>query len=47
MNKTKKIAQNAWYENIYLDEEIRVVKDIRGNYLIVKRTKTPARTPAA
>jgi len=31
------VLQNAWYENIYLDQEIRCVRDIRGNYLIVKR----------
>lgn len=27
----------GWFETVYLDEEIRVVKDIRGDYLIVER----------
>ncbi|KAK9085820.1 hypothetical protein Sjap_026231 [Stephania japonica] len=27
----------GWFESIYLDDEIRVVKDIRGDYLIVDR----------
>lgn len=25
------------FENVYLDDEIRVAKDIRGDYLIVER----------
>lgn len=27
----------GWFENVYLDDEIRVVKDIRGDYLVVER----------
>ncbi|XP_010053947.1 probable plastid-lipid-associated protein 11, chloroplastic isoform X1 [Eucalyptus grandis] len=27
----------GWFENVYLDDEIRVAKDIRGDYLIVER----------
>ncbi|PKA59586.1 putative plastid-lipid-associated protein 11, chloroplastic [Apostasia shenzhenica] len=27
----------GWFESVYLDEEIRVVRDIRGDYLIVDR----------
>ncbi|KAK9076482.1 hypothetical protein SSX86_004816 [Deinandra increscens subsp. villosa] len=27
----------GWFESVYLDEEIRVVKDIRGDYLVVDR----------
>ncbi|VVB06764.1 unnamed protein product [Arabis nemorensis] len=27
----------GWFENVYLDDEIRVAKDIRGDYLIVDR----------
>ncbi|CAK9328776.1 unnamed protein product [Citrullus colocynthis] len=27
----------GWFETVYLDDEIRVVKDIRGDYLIVER----------
>ncbi|RWR87458.1 putative plastid-lipid-associated protein 11 [Cinnamomum micranthum f. kanehirae] len=27
----------GWFESIYLDDEIRVVKDIRGDYLVVDR----------
>ncbi|KAI4372695.1 hypothetical protein MLD38_010894 [Melastoma candidum] len=27
----------GWFDTVYLDEEIRVVKDIRGDYLIVER----------
>uniref|UniRef100_A0A2P2JAJ9 Plastid lipid-associated protein/fibrillin conserved domain-containing protein n=2 Tax=Rhizophora mucronata TaxID=61149 RepID=A0A2P2JAJ9_RHIMU len=27
----------GWFESVYLDEEIRVAKDIRGDYLIVDR----------
>merc|ERR1712146_137502 len=30
-------VQNAWYENIYVDKDIRLVRDIRGNYLLIKR----------
>ncbi|CAL1401753.1 unnamed protein product [Linum trigynum] len=27
----------GWFETVYLDEEIRVAKDIRGDYLVVDR----------
>ncbi|XP_074560526.1 putative plastid-lipid-associated protein 11, chloroplastic [Curcuma longa] len=27
----------GWFESIYLDDDIRVVKDIRGDYLVVDR----------
>ncbi|KAH9733268.1 putative plastid-lipid-associated protein 11 [Citrus sinensis] len=27
----------GWFETVYLDDEIRVVKDIRGDYLVVER----------
>ncbi|KAK4592885.1 hypothetical protein RGQ29_017156 [Quercus rubra] len=27
----------GWFETVYLDDEIRVVKDIRGDYLVVDR----------
>ncbi|XAR54162.1 hypothetical protein NMG60_11029182 [Bertholletia excelsa] len=27
----------GWFESIYIDDEIRVVKDIRGDYLVVDR----------
>ncbi|CDP09485.1 unnamed protein product [Coffea canephora] len=27
----------GWFESLYLDNEIRVVKDIRGDYLVVER----------
>ncbi|XP_020579219.1 probable plastid-lipid-associated protein 11 [Phalaenopsis equestris] len=27
----------GWFESIYMDEEIRVAKDIRGDYLVVDR----------
>ncbi|KAF5446193.1 hypothetical protein F2P56_031838 [Juglans regia] len=27
----------GWFESVYLDDEIRVVKDIRGDYLVVDR----------
>lgn len=27
----------GWFESVYMDEEIRVVKDIRGDYLVVDR----------
>ncbi|KAL1213559.1 putative plastid-lipid-associated protein 11 [Cardamine amara subsp. amara] len=27
----------GWFENVYMDDEIRVAKDIRGDYLIVDR----------
>ncbi|KAJ6806348.1 putative plastid-lipid-associated protein 11 [Iris pallida] len=27
----------GWFESVYLDEEIRVAKDIRGDYLVVER----------
>jgi hypothetical protein len=27
----------GWFENVYMDGEIRVAKDIRGDYLIVDR----------
>ncbi|XP_050386323.1 probable plastid-lipid-associated protein 11, chloroplastic isoform X3 [Argentina anserina] len=27
----------GWFESVYLDEEIRVAKDIRGDYLVVDR----------
>ncbi|KAJ0914214.1 putative plastid-lipid-associated protein [Helianthus annuus] len=27
----------GWFESVYLDEEIRIVKDIRGDYLVVDR----------
>ncbi|XP_020093362.1 probable plastid-lipid-associated protein 11 [Ananas comosus] len=27
----------GWFESVYLDEDIRVVKDIRGDYLVVDR----------
>ncbi|KAK4755625.1 hypothetical protein SAY87_009382 [Trapa incisa] len=27
----------GWFESVYIDDEIRVVKDIRGDYLIVDR----------
>ncbi|XP_057981646.1 probable plastid-lipid-associated protein 11, chloroplastic isoform X2 [Malania oleifera] len=27
----------GWFESVYLDEEIRVAKDVRGDYLIVDR----------
>ncbi|KAL5571625.1 hypothetical protein UlMin_021222 [Ulmus minor] len=27
----------GWFENVYLDDEIRVAKDIRGDYLVVDR----------
>ncbi|TFJ83027.1 hypothetical protein NSK_005652 [Nannochloropsis salina CCMP1776] len=30
-------VKNAYYDNIYLDSEIRCVRDIRGNYLVVRR----------
>ncbi|KAJ3680594.1 hypothetical protein LUZ60_016872 [Juncus effusus] len=27
----------GWFESVYMDEEIRVAKDIRGDYLVVER----------
>lgn len=27
----------GWFESVYIDEEIRVVKDIRGDYLVVDK----------
>nr|ABK21701.1 unknown [Picea sitchensis] len=27
----------GWFESLYLDEEIRIAKDIRGDYLVVDR----------
>ncbi|WCJ22945.1 Plastid-lipid associated protein PAP / fibrillin family protein [Euphorbia peplus] len=27
----------GWFENVYLDDDIRVAKDIRGDYLVVDR----------
>ncbi|MQL86367.1 hypothetical protein Taro_018904 [Colocasia esculenta] len=27
----------GWFESLYLDEDIRVVKDIRGDYLVIDR----------
>lgn len=27
----------GWFESVYLDDEIRVAKDIRGDYLVVER----------
>lgn len=27
----------GWFESVYLDDDIRVVKDIRGDYLVVDR----------
>lgn len=27
----------GWFDTVYLDDEIRVVKDIRGDYLVVER----------
>lgn len=27
----------GWFESVYLDDEIRVAKDIRGDYLVVDR----------
>ncbi|KAI8545420.1 hypothetical protein RHMOL_Rhmol07G0037900 [Rhododendron molle] len=27
----------GWFESVYLDDEIRVVKDIRGDYLVIDR----------
>lgn len=27
----------GWFDNLYIDDEIRVVKDIRGDYLVVDR----------
>ncbi|KAK2650683.1 hypothetical protein Ddye_018172 [Dipteronia dyeriana] len=27
----------GWFESVYIDDEIRVVKDIRGDYLVVDR----------
>lgn len=27
----------GWFESLYIDEEIRVVKDIRGDYLVVDK----------
>ncbi|CAK7347835.1 unnamed protein product [Dovyalis caffra] len=27
----------GWFESVYVDEEIRVVKDIRGDYLVVEK----------
>lgn len=27
----------GWFESVYLDHEIRVVKDVRGDYLVVDR----------
>ncbi|XP_059431370.1 probable plastid-lipid-associated protein 11, chloroplastic isoform X1 [Corylus avellana] len=27
----------GWFESVYLDDELRVVKDIRGDYLVVDR----------
>lgn len=30
-------VRNAYYDNVYLDKELRCVKDIRGNYLVVRR----------
>ncbi|XP_076927111.1 putative plastid-lipid-associated protein 11, chloroplastic [Bidens hawaiensis] len=27
----------GWFESVYLDDEIRIVKDIRGDYLVVDR----------
>jgi hypothetical protein len=27
----------GWFESVYMDEKIRVAKDVRGNYLVVCR----------
>ncbi|KAE9592275.1 putative plastid lipid-associated protein/fibrillin [Lupinus albus] len=27
----------GWFETVYLDDDLRVVKDIRGDYLVVDR----------
>lgn len=39
----------AWcrFESVYLDESIRVAKDIRGDYLVVDRAPYDWQPPAA
>lgn len=37
----------GWFESVYLDESIRVAKDIRGDYLVVDRAPYDWQPPAA
>ncbi|KAG0560527.1 hypothetical protein M758_10G182700 [Ceratodon purpureus] len=37
----------GWFESVYLDESIRVAKDIRGDYLVVDRAPYDWNSPAA